>query len=152
MPVWWRATAAYVGAESSAPPAEWRGKSIIACELTFPAKKFFCCANRGQAIPPPLHQLYSIGANQTVINSLYPKLVPLINTANKLQHPSIDVFTAMGGASDWAKTFPASCTLATAKTYPPCGWWCDAQSCDQCHPNNAGYTVMAAAMMKGIGL
>ena len=27
------------------------------------------------AIPPPLHQKDSIGANQTVINSVYPKLV-----------------------------------------------------------------------------
>ena len=34
------------------------------------------------AIPPPLHQKDSIGANQTVINSVYPKLVPLIAKAN----------------------------------------------------------------------
>ena len=34
------------------------------------------------AIPPPLHQKDSIGANQTVINSVYPKLVPMIGKAN----------------------------------------------------------------------
>ena len=34
------------------------------------------------AVPPPLMAQYSIGANQTVINSVYPKLVPLIAKAN----------------------------------------------------------------------
>ena len=104
------------------------------------------------AIPPPLMQLDSIGANQTVINSVYPKLIPLINQANGLPHAPIDIFAAMGGKSNWASYFPKSCTLETAKTYKPCAWWCDTQSCDQCHPNNNGYTHMATAMMKGIGL
>ena len=31
-----------------------------------------------------------------------------------------------------------SCTLTSA--FKPCAWWCDKQSCDQCHPNNDGYT------------
>jgi len=44
----------------------------------------------------------------------------------------------MGGSPDWATKFPKSCTLDTAKTYKPCAWWCDKQSCDQCHPNNNG--------------
>lgn len=104
------------------------------------------------AIPPPLMQLDSIGANQTVINSVYPKLVPLINEANRLPHDPIDIFAAMGGKPNWANYFPKSCTLETAKSYKPCAWWCDKQSCDQCHPNNNGYTHMAAAMMEGIGL
>jgi len=104
------------------------------------------------AIPPPLMQLDSIGANQTVINSVYPKLVPLINEKNELPHDPIDVFSAMGGKPNWASYFPKSCTLETAKTYKPCAWWCDAQSCDQCHPNDNGYTHMAAVMMQGIGL
>ena len=104
------------------------------------------------AIPPPLHQKDSIGANQTVINSVYPKLVPLIAKANGITTPVIDIFTGMGGTPDWAKTFPVSCSLASAKTYAPCAWWCDAQSCDQCHPNNNGYTKMAALMKTGLGL
>jgi hypothetical protein len=29
---------------------------------------------------------------------------------------------------------------------------CDAQSCDECHPNNNGYTYMATAMYGGLGL
>jgi lysophospholipase L1-like esterase len=90
------------------------------------------------AIPPPLMQLDSIGANQTVINSVYPKLVPLIAKANGVTTTPIDIFTGMGGSPDWAAKFPKSCTLDTAKTYKPCAWWCDKQSCDQCHPNNNG--------------
>ena len=82
--------------------------------------------------------------------------MPLINAAAKLApHEPINIFEAMGGAN-WhggkGPTWPKSCTLASAKVYKDCAWWCDAQSCDQCHPNNNGYTVMAAAMMKGIGL
>lgn len=104
------------------------------------------------AIPPPLMQLDSIGANQTVINSVYPKLIPLIHAANKLTEPVIDIFTGMGGVPDWAKVFPDKCSLETAKTYKPCAWWCDHQSCDQCHPNNDGYHQMALKMKEGLGL
>merc|ERR1712100_292092 len=59
-------------------------------------------------IPPPLMQQYSIGANQTVINSIYPKLVPLIQKANNVLGP-IDVYTGMGGVTDWESKFPKSC-------------------------------------------
>jgi len=104
------------------------------------------------AIPPPLMAKDSIGANQTVINSVYPKLVPLIGTANGIKNAPIDVFTGMGGKPNWASYFPASCSLASAQTYKPCAWWCDKQSCDQCHPNNDGYTQMATIMKAGIGL
>ena len=86
------------------------------------------------AIPPPLMAQYSIGANQTVINSVYPKLVPLINKAADIGTDVIDIFTGMGGTPDWATKFPKSCTLDSAKSYTPCAWWCDKQSCDQCHP------------------
>jgi hypothetical protein len=60
----------------------------------------------------------------------------------------------MGGEPNWATdpAWPKSCTLDTAKTWKPCAWWCDAQSCDQCHPNNNGYTNMAKVMQAGIGL
>jgi hypothetical protein len=72
------------------------------------------------AIPPPLHAQYSIGANQTVINSVYPKLVPLIAKANKITAPVIDIYSGMGGTTTWQKDFPKSCTLDSAKTYTPC--------------------------------
>ena len=53
------------------------------------------------AIPPPLMQNTAYGMNQTVINDVFPKLVPAINAANKMENPSIDVFTALGGVPDW---------------------------------------------------
>merc|ERR1712087_388916 len=98
-------------------------------------------------IPPPLMAKYSIGANQTVINSVYSKLVPLIAKANGVNGP-IDVYTGMGGVADWQAEFPALCTLDTARTWKPCAWWCDQQSCDQCHPNNNGYTQMPRWLQK----
>ena len=56
----------------------------------------------------------------------------------KCRFTAIDIFTGMGGSNWETPAFPKSCTLDTAKTYKPCAWWCDAQSCDQCHPNNNG--------------
>lgn len=98
------------------------------------------------AVPPPLMKLDSIGANQTVINTVFPMLIPLINTANRLPHVPIDVFDGMGGKNWHTSAWPTSCTLDTAKTYPPCAWWCDLQSCDQCHPNNNGYVQLASVV------
>lgn len=104
------------------------------------------------AIPPPLMQRDSIGANQTVINNVYPALIPLIARANNLTTTPIDVFGAMGGVPNWQQLFPpAGCQLNTT-TWPACSWWCDEQSCDECHPNDTGYTHLAATMRVGLGL
>lgn len=100
-------------------------------------------------IPPPLMQQYSIGANQTVINSVYPKLIPLIEKAGNI-NGLIDVYTGMGGVTDWHAKFPPSCQLSSP--WPPCAWWCDKQSCDQCHPNDNGYTNMAKVVKAGLGI
>jgi hypothetical protein len=106
-------------------------------------------------VPPPLMQLYSIGANQTVINSVYPKLVPLIAHDNQPAVAGVvDLFTPMGGELQWATdpSWPTSCALGTVSTWPACGWWCDQQSCDQCHPNDSGYAHMANVLRSGLGL
>lgn len=100
------------------------------------------------AIPPPLMQHASIGANQTVINSVYPKLIKLIAKANKIVPAPIDVYTGMGGVVDWETEFPASCQLDSP--WKPCAWWCDKQSCDQCHPNDDGYAHMATVFEAAI--
>ena len=105
-------------------------------------------------VPDPLgmvknHQHGAIGANQTVINSIYPQLLPLIKASNRLDG-IVDAFAAMGGRTDWNVVFPAKCDLDSP--WASCGWWCDEQSCDQCHPNNAGYTHMARAVQAGLGL
>ena len=81
--------------------------------------------------------------NQTLINTVLPVLVPQISSklANLTTQP-INVFAGMSGTPQWREQIPHDgCTLATAKTYKPCAWWCDAQVClhvrvatrDVCH-------------------
>jgi len=103
-------------------------------------------------VPPPLMQEGSIGANQTVINTVYPQLVPLIAEDNKGDIEGIiDVYGAMGGDKDnWAAMFPEKCELNSE--WDDCEFWCNEQSCDQCHPDDDGYVAMAAAVYKGLGL
>lgn len=103
------------------------------------------------AVPPPLMQHGSIGANQTVINSVYPALVPLIAQAANITTVPVDIFGAMGGVPNWQQAFPSSCTQPNSP-WPACPWWCDTQSCDQCHPNDNGYMRLATAMKAGMGL
>jgi lysophospholipase L1-like esterase len=101
-------------------------------------------------IPVPLMQHGSIGANQTVINSVYPTLIPLISAKAKLTTVPINNFAVMGGVSNWQSVFPSGCTLNSP--WPACPWWCDAQHCDQCHPTDDGYTHLAQSVKAGLGL
>lgn len=101
-------------------------------------------------IPPPLMQQGAYGMNQTIINSVFPELIPNIARANRnIVRGVIDVYTAMGGAPDWKKKFPPKCTLNS--TWPPCRWYCDEQSCNpgQCHPNDVGCTYLAEIVKRG---
>jgi lysophospholipase L1-like esterase len=100
-------------------------------------------------VPPPLMQEFSYGMNRTVINSVYPDLVSLIAKDNALDGV-IDVFGGMGGVADWQDKFPDKCEKNSA--WAPCGWWCDDQHCDQCHPNDNGYAHLATVVQKGLGL
>jgi hypothetical protein len=55
----------------------------------------------------------------------------------------------MGGVADWRTTFPANgCNLSSP--FPPCKWWCDPQSCDQCHPDDVGYHQLASVVFAGL--
>ena len=104
-------------------------------------------------IPPALMQQDAYGMNQTVINSVFPKLVPLIQQRDSdVVLKTIDIFSGMGGEPNWATdpNWPKSC--AVGSEFQPCGWWCDAQSCDQCHPNDDGYAHMAQVLKAGLGL
>lgn len=101
-------------------------------------------------VPPPLMAHGSIGANQSVINDVFPHLVPAIGADAKLGTEAINVYAGMGGEKQWRNEYPSSCQLVS--TWPPCEWWCDKQSCDQCHPNNDGYHHMANIVMAGLGL
>ena len=106
-------------------------------------------------IPPPLMQKDSIGANQTVINSVYPQLIPLIVNDNEGVNGPIDVFSGMGGSPPWYEIGSPSddgCSLDDDAGWQPCSWWCDEQSCDECHPNDTGYAHLAAVVKAGLGL
>lgn len=101
-------------------------------------------------IAPPLMKQGDYGMNQTVINSVFPTLLPLIAKEKELLGP-IDVFKGFGGISDWQAHFPeAGCVLDS--TWQPCNWYCDEQSCDQCHPNNDGYKHMASVVFQALTL
>lgn len=102
-------------------------------------------------VPPPLLADRAYGMNQTVINSILPKLIPLIAETDGLDG-MIDMYTGMGGVADWQESFPPhGCVLNSSfSDWAPCAWWCDAQSCDQCHPNNDGYAHMAQKLYEGL--
>lgn len=86
------------------------------------------------------------GMNQTVINSVLPKLAPMIVKAKSTRGP-LNLYTGMGGVPDWAAAFPThGCNLTSG--FAPCKWWCDGQSCDQCHPNDNGYHQLAKSFLQ----
>ena len=52
--------------------------------------------------------------------------------------------------TDWQDEFPRGGCLPNG-TWPhgTCSWWCDAQSCDQAHPNHEGNAVVARTVKNG---
>jgi lysophospholipase L1-like esterase len=119
------------------------------------------------AIPPPLmtggspgEPVKPYGMNQSIINNVLPDLIPKINAATGLAAPAIDVYGAMGGtqdldcgyASELDNGFLCDHTCVSSEHDAKCGLQCDQQSCDPCHPNDVGYTVLAKAIMAGLGL
>ena len=105
-------------------------------------------------IPPPLMEDGAYNMNQTIINTIFPALIPLIAKANAdIVKSVIDVYTGMGGvpAPDWKKEMPPKCTLTTGDAWPPCKWYCDQQSCSpgQCHPNDVGCAKLAQVVYDG---
>jgi len=102
-------------------------------------------------LPLPM-QLGAIGANQTVINDLYPTLVPLITESLKSVRGPIDIFSALGGSPHWRKQFPAD-GCGPGGPEKPCEWYCSDEGltgCDQCHPADSGYTRMAQAVLDAL--
>ena len=103
--------------------------------------------------PPPLMATNAgFPTMQTTINTLLPKLYPLIAKANTVRGaalPTIDMFKAFGGVVDWPAKFPKACAIGSP--WPPCKWWCDKQNCGPCHPDDNGYTHMAQVVYQGLG-
>ena len=107
------------------------------------------------AVPPPLMARRVYGMNYTVINSVFPTLIPAIAKANGINASHvIDVFDALGGSD--LKQFPrGGCTLENAKSAAKCEYFCSSTqswSCDQCHPDDIGYHEVAVTMKAGLGL
>ena len=100
-------------------------------------------------IPPPLMEDRGcLGMNQTVINTILPKLIPQISTAGNVNTTPIDVFTALDGNTSMPKN---GCNHKTW-AIPVCKYFCDVQRCRQCEPNNVGYGKLAATVKAGLGL
>ena len=95
--------------------------------------------------PPPLMENGAYNMNQSVINELLPKIIPSFLTDPDLGAPSIaghiDIFGALGGR-ELGGLSPSGCSVNTS-TPSGCKYFCDAQSCDQCHPNDDGYALLA---------
>ena len=96
-------------------------------------------------VPPPLLEQGAYGMNQSVINHVLPKIVPAFLSAPAADVPPItglvDLFAALGGHA-LAGLGPKGCTLNTSRP-SCCAYFCDKQSCDQCHPNDVGYALLA---------
>lgn len=97
-------------------------------------------------VPPPLMRDYptppGAGVRQSVVNSVLPDVIPALFDKNPHVTAVIDIFSLMGGSSAWPSVFPPQgCTLTSF--LPACAWFCDAQNCNQVHPNNRGYEHMA---------
>lgn len=108
---------------------------------------------RSKGIPPTILLMTSpplmstdatvdYGMNQTVINEILPILVRKVAREEGLGENVIDVFTAMGGANT-SRIPKGGCTLESKRCDCGCAYFCDAQSCDQCHPNDHGYEHIA---------
>merc|ERR1712137_622009 len=109
-------------------------------------------------IPPPLMKIGTYGMNITVINTVFPELIPLIENASDIEG-TIDVFGGMGGVPDWMDEFPISgCDdpNVSVAAWAPCAWWCDESSCGgasaECHPNDSGYAHLAQVVLDGLKL
>ena len=94
--------------------------------------------------PPPLWKDGAYGMNQSVLNDVTPHVVPKIAATAAIPAP-IDVYSALGGTSDWRKTYPADgCTPANKSQPAACALFCaTGESCDACHPDDDGYLVLA---------
>ena len=71
--------------------------------------------------------------NASVINHILPRVIPALAERLEAVTGVIDVFGAMGGAA-----------LAAPELF------CNYQSCDVCHPNDAGYDALAGAVFRAL--
>jgi len=104
--------------------------------------------------PPPLWRNGTYGMNDVTINDVLPRLTPQIASAAGLP-PPIDIFSALGGTSDWRTTFPKTgCHRPATPPVPQpksCELFCQVnESCDDCHPDDDGYDLLATQVFNFI--
>ena len=88
------------------------------------------------SIPPPLYEDNVYEMMQPIINVELPSILNDLAEKNMIKRKVkgiVDVFNQLGGAE--------------LDNYE---FFCDLQSCDACHPSDAGYTVLATAVYKAI--
>lgn len=81
-------------------------------------------------IPVPNYKNGVYGMNQTVINHVFPVILPQIAAADAPKHKPLDIFDCMGGVN---------------LTHPEL-------IADGCHPNAAGYKFLAGCFQAALGL
>ena len=81
-------------------------------------------------IPPPNYKNGVYGMNGTVINAIFPAVLPVIASENTPNHLPLDIFSCMGGAS-----------LSHPELFG-----------DGCHPNAQGYAFLAKCFQTALGL
>ena len=96
--------------------------------------------------PLPLYKDGRYGMLQTAINTDLPRLVPAVATANALP-PPIDLFALFQKHCPIRSGTPGHPPNATDQ---PCDW-IGCGGVDACHPNNEGYSQLAAAVMAVVG-
>lgn len=85
---------------------------------------------------PPLMEDGTYTMQSSIINGLFPRLIPMI--ARNLSVEYISVFDGMDGPAT-----PSSGGCPCNSTAYPCAWFCGGGHCDQCHPNDSGYSRLA---------
>mmetsp|Transcript_15985 Transcript_15985/g.32712 ORF Transcript_15985/g.32712 Transcript_15985/m.32712 type:complete len:164 (+) Transcript_15985:319-810(+) len=91
-------------------------------------------------VPPPLYEDNVYNMSQTVINAVLPEIIPSdvvtllqLSWGNERVPDEISIFKSLGGAE--LQKYEALC---------------DFQSCDSCHPNDAGYNAIALTVFKAL--
>ena len=88
------------------------------------------------SIPPPLYEDNVYEMMQPIINDELPSILTDLaekNMPKRKVKGIVDAFNQLGGAE-----------LGKYE------YFCDLQSCDACHPTDAGYTVLATAVYKAL--
>jgi len=97
-------------------------------------------------VPPPVTRNSVWGINQTVVNSIFPKMLPKLAKENGIRSDHvIDLFSALGGdrIGDLPEGFFEEGCNGDMKNNSICKFFCDKEYCDQVHPIVPGKQRMA---------